>query len=125
MAVVLPDRATPQQVKRGGRPSPFRKVFKLLMLIVIVWAATWILGFFAIRSEIIDAKTRVVRQFPDAKASIRAPFPFVISYRIKAQSSKAGVKARYSSKTFYWWFFATRRIPDDQIPPILNWIWLF
>jgi len=123
MAVVLPDRSIPQQTRRGGISNFFRKLFRFILLIVALWAATWVIGFFTIRSDIIATKTRVAERFPTAKAIIRAPFPFVISYRVEGRAAKAGVTASYSTTAFYWWFGVAREIPEGQVLPIMQWIW--
>jgi hypothetical protein len=101
-----------------------RFFLQLLILILICWVVTVAVAPLMLRPEMESSHKEFARSFRDIEMSVRIPLPFVVSFRVRGVSEKAGVQAKHMKTRYFVWFFTYQReIPEAEAPAVMKWMW--
>ena len=128
--VTCPNCGQVDRVPLFQKRHPLRSAILFVLLLILVtalcWTITVTIGGEVIRPD-IDATLANMRVGADTTVLIRAPVPFVVSFRVSGtEVKKGGIRVGLSITKYYLWFFNyIRCLPDDHLPAALKWIWQY
>lgn len=89
-------------------------------LATICWSLTITMGADSLRPEIVQLS----RGRKNARVTIKAPAPFVLTYTITLSSKGGSGQASMTIRKYCYWFITTKReIPESDVPELFKRVW--
>jgi hypothetical protein len=106
---------------------PLRTTMMIMVLLILVvaicWTVTVTIGGQMIQPE-IGATLSQMKVGPDTVLHIRAPLPFIVSFRLAGTQTKSGVHIGITITKYYFWYVKDyRELREAQTMPALKWVW--